>query len=41
MDDYIATVLMDGDTKPTEIINFGNYNSIQQLLYLHHNILLK
>ena len=24
MDNYIATVLMDGDTKPTEIVNFGN-----------------
>ena len=24
MDNYIATVLLDGDTKPTEIINFGN-----------------
>ena len=24
MDNYIATVLMNGDTKPTEIINFGN-----------------
>ena len=24
MDNYIATVLMDGDTKQTEIINFGN-----------------